>query len=97
MKSNKQIQNLRNLIKENLNTSKVEIKNRFGNPSGKSDNGVWFYRTFKFSPINYKTIFIFDEDIVVDIFIYEYFFWIEVKNFYYFEGKDPEFKEVSFL
>lgn len=94
---NKQRQRLKKLIEENLDKPKSDIEKKFGNPSRKSDGEIWFYRKFKFSPINYETIFIFHEDIVVDICIYEYFLWIEIKNIFYFEGKNPEFRETSFF
>ncbi|MCY0976881.1 hypothetical protein PGH12_06910 [Chryseobacterium wangxinyae] len=92
----KQVERLRKLINENLYESKSDIQKRFGSPTKKSEHSIWFYRNFKLSPINYETIFIFEEDIVVDICIYEYFLAIEVKNIFYFEGKNPEFKEISF-
>ncbi|MCX8525244.1 hypothetical protein OF897_15090 [Chryseobacterium formosus] len=93
----KDIQKLKKLINENLGKSKTEIQIVFGTPSKKSDDGVWFYRKFHLSPYKDEILFIFDDDVVVDICTNKYFLWREVKSIFYMEGQNPEYKEVSFF
>ncbi|MBB6369663.1 hypothetical protein HNP36_000716 [Chryseobacterium shigense] len=93
----KQVQQLKKLINENLHRSKSQILSVFGKPSKKSDCEIWFYRKFYISFFNDEIAFLFEEDTVVDICITRYFLWKEVKSIYYFEGKNPEYKVVSLL
>ncbi|KQS89989.1 MULTISPECIES: hypothetical protein [Chryseobacterium] len=92
-----QVRKLKKLIANYLHKSKNEILISFGRPARKSDSEVWFFRKFKPSFYNDEIVFIFEDDKVVDISISKYFLWKELINVYYFEGKNPEFKVVSFL
>jgi len=92
---NKDVQKIKKLINENLSKSKNEIRIIFGTPSKKSDNEVWFYRKLNLSPFNYEMIFIFEDDVVIDISISKYFLWVEIKSIFYMEGQNPEYKEIS--
>lgn len=69
----------------------------FGIPSKKSDNEAWFYRKFRLSLFNDEIVFIFEEDVVVDICINKYFLWVEVKSIFYMQYQNPEYKEVYLL
>lgn len=92
-----QVRKLKRLINSYLYKSKNEILIAFGRPSRKSDSEVWFFRKFDLSLFNDEIVFIFEDEKVVDISISKYFLWKELKNVYYFEGKNPEFKVVSLL
>lgn len=70
---NKDIRKIKKLINEYLGKSKNEIRIIFGKPSKKSDNGVWFYRRFNLSLFNDEILFIFEENVVIDIATSKYF------------------------
>lgn len=95
--TNKDIEKLEKLIKENLGRSRNEIQNIFGMPSKKSDNEVWSYKEFRLTFYNNEIFFLFENDMVTDICIYKYFLWIEIKNIFYMEYQNPEYKEVHLL
>jgi len=91
----KQMLKLKKLIDQYLYKSKEDIAKAFAKPLKKSDGFAWFYREFSLGLFTYETIFIFDEDIVVDIVICKYFLWIEVRNTFYFEGQKPEYRRID--
>ena len=91
----KDVEKLRKLVNENLGASRNQIRKIFGTPSKKSDNGVWSYRNFRFSLFNDEVLFVFEDDVVVDISINKYFLWVETKSIFYMEYQNQEYKEVS--
>lgn len=92
-----EVKKLKKLINENLHNSKSEIRRVFGKPSKKSDNEVWFYRNFRFSLFNDEIVFVFKNDKVAEISLTRYFMWEEIKNIYYLEGQNPEYKVMNLL
>ncbi len=92
-----QVRKLKKLIEAHLHQSKNQILMIFGRPKKNSDSEIWFFRKFRFSFFNDEIAFIFEEDKVVDICLTQYFLWQEVKNIYYLEGQDPEYKVVPML
>ena len=95
--ANRDIEKLRKLISENLGAPKNEIRKIFGTPSKKSDSGIWFFRKFRFSLFHDEIVFIFEDDLAVDISINKYFLWVEIKSIFYMEYQNPEYKEIFFF
>lgn len=89
------IQRLKRLIDRFLNQSKDDLRGILGSPSKKSDSEVWFYSKYRMLVYKDEIAFVFQEDIIVDIMVTEYFLWIEINNIFYYEGQDPEFKVVG--
>ena len=94
---NKDIQKLKKLITEYLGISRNEVHRIYGALSKKSDNGVWFYRKFRFSLFSDEILFVFEDDVVVDISINKYFLLVEIKSIFYTEYQNPEYKEIRFF
>lgn len=92
---NKTIARLSVLIDQYLYKTKHYIEASLSKPLKKSDDFVWSYRYFGFNIINYEILFVFDEDIVVDIVICEYFLWVELRNTFYFEGETLEYRIIE--
>ena len=92
-----QVRKLKKLVDQHLHKSQNQILLIFGRSKKNSDSEIWFFRQFRFSFFNDEIAFIFEEDKVVDICLTQYFLWQEVRNIYYMEGQDPEYKVVSML
>ena len=90
----KDIKKLKKLITEYLGVSRNEIRSIFGTPSKKSDNEAWLYRKFRLNFFNNEVIFIFEDNVVVDISINKYFLWVEIKSIFYMEYQNPEYWEI---
>ncbi len=93
----KQIQKLKKLVAENLNKTKGHLLTYFGVPVGKSDNEVWIYNRYNWGISKEEISFILEDDIVIDIMITEYIFWKEVRNTFFYQGQDPEYRVIKFL
>ncbi|KFE97510.1 hypothetical protein IX39_19715 [Chryseobacterium formosense] len=98
MKNSGLIRKLQSLIEKNLYLSKSQIRGKFGQANGYCDNHIWFFKEPSYIRILKNEIgFIFEEDIVVDIFIAQYFLGREFRNVFYYEYKDPKYKVYNFL
>jgi len=91
----KQIRKLKKLVGLHLRQNKEDITKIWGKPSAYSDNEVWFYSDYRWGIFRDEIAFIFEEDIVVDITITQYFLWIEYLYIFYYEHETPEYKIIK--
>lgn len=89
------IQKLKVLVEKYLNKSKFEIYIIFGTPSEKSDQEIWFYKKYRFLVFKDEIAFVFRQNRICDIVITEYFLWEELRNIFYYEGQNPEYKVIE--
>ncbi|MFC4686802.1 hypothetical protein ACFO4P_07615 [Epilithonimonas pallida] len=88
----KQIRKFKKIVSTYLYLQKENISKIWGKPSRHSDNEIWFYPAPFWSIFRDEVIFIFDEDIVVDVAIIRYFLWKEYQYIFYYENETPEYK-----
>lgn len=93
----RKIQKLKNLVDRYFHTSKEDLLKTFGKASSRSDYSIWFYNRYRFFVFKDEIAFIFEEGRVVDIIISEYIFWIEVRNIFYYENGNPEYKVLNLI
>jgi len=94
----KPIRKLKKLVGKYLYLHKNKILYDMGAPDIKSDDFIWFYTSHYFLDIfKLEIIFIFEEDVVVDISLTEYIFRREYSSTFYYENAVPEFKTHYFL
>ena len=91
----KQIRKLKKLVDKHLNQSKDQISKKWKNPLKNSDNEIWFFRKYHWLFFWDEVAFIFEEDKVVDITLTEYILGIELRNIYFFEFQNPQYKVVN--
>ncbi|MDV4102693.1 hypothetical protein CMT19_16765 [Elizabethkingia anophelis] len=94
--SKKSIHRLSTLIKKYLGQEKQYILEKWGESKNKySDNQIWIYTKQRSIIFQDEIIFILENNIVVDITLTEYIFWIARKNIFYYEREIPEYKIVD--
>lgn len=89
------IQRLKVLIDKYLNKSRGEIYIIFGSPSDGSDQEVWFYTKYRLGIFRDEIAFVFHQNKICDIVITEYFLWKELRNIFYYEGQNPQYKIIE--
>lgn len=93
----KQISKLRKLIQKYLYLKKENLEKDFGKPSKKSEEGICFFNTYRWLILRDEMVFIFEDDIIIDIILTEYILGIEYSNTFYFEDNTPTFKVQKFI
>ena len=91
----KQIRKLKKIVSLHLHQTKEDIRKTWGKPSRRSDNEVWFYYRYRWIFFRDEVVFIFEEDIVVDVSITQYLLWIEYQHIFYYENETPEYKIIK--
>lgn len=93
----KKTQKLKALVDRYLHRSKDELLKTLGKPNLKYNESSWVYNRYHFLFFKDVILFIFEEGEVVDIMLSEYIFWIEVRNVFYYENEDPEYRIMNLL
>lgn len=92
----KQVQKIKKLGDNFFHRSKDDLLKEWGKPLKHSDNKVWFYNQYSRGVFKDEISFVFEEDVVADIMVTQYFFWIEYQNMFYYEGEDNECRVMKF-
>ena len=87
----KQIQKLKQYIKNYLGKTKSEILEELGKPVIISDSNIWIYDRRYLIICKDEIYFLFTNGIVKDIIITEYIFRKPLQNIFYQENQIPEF------
>lgn len=88
----KDILKLKKLNDTFLHQSKSRILEEYGKPLKCSDDEVWYYSRHEWGILKDEIIFIFEENIVVDIVISQYFLWNCYQHVVYDKTKIPAYK-----
>jgi len=92
----KQIRKIDTLVKRHLHKSKAEIGMLYGVPSQVLYDDAWFYVQRKHFILRTETVFIFKNDKVNDIIIFEYILWIRLRDLFYNANQTPQYEVVKY-
>ena len=93
----KQIKKLEKLVKQHLHKTRNRIIQDFGDPNKDSNDEIWFYYRCNWLIYKEEIGFIFEDDMVIDIILSESVFGRDIRNTYFFEGQNPEYKVIRFF
>lgn len=89
------IREIDSLVRAYLHKSKKEVKIMYGIPTDKSEEDIWYYLRYKHLIFKKEVVFIFEKERVIDIIIFEYVFWILVRDIFFNENHSPRYEIVK--
>ncbi|SDF04642.1 hypothetical protein [Epilithonimonas hungarica] len=93
---NAQIKKIDTLVRKHLHQSKIVLMIVYGIPEKVLDDDIWIYTWNKYFFFKTKTVFIFKNDRVTDIIIFEYIFRIHFRDSFYNANHTPKYEVVKY-
>lgn len=90
-----QIQKIDALFRKHLHQSRIAIMIFHGVPYKTLDDDIWIYKQTKYFIFRTETVFIFKNNRVADIIIFEHILWMLWSEIFYNANHSPRYEVVN--